>query len=98
VVTLAGPRRFLDLAFAIAEQPDMEIATVVGTSVAAEMTRTLDDLTPLIAAIRSEDQPRRLLGEQVLGHVLGSVDTLGLGFVGTHAGPWAALAAELSNA
>jgi hypothetical protein len=87
---------FWELVFAIAEQPDMEIATVVGTSVAAELARTLDDLQPLIAAIRSEDNDRRVLGEKTLGHVLASVETLDLGFVGTHAGPWAALAAELS--
>jgi hypothetical protein len=88
---------FWELVFAIAEQPDMEIATVVGTSVAAELARTLDDLAPLIAAIRSEDNTRRVLGEQTLGHVLASVETLDLGFVGAHAGPWAALAAELST-
>ena len=88
---------FWELVFAIAEQPNMEIATVVGTSIAAEMSRTLDDLAPLMAAIRAEDRTRQALGEQVLGHVLASVDTLGLGFVGAHAGPWTALAGELSN-
>lgn len=88
---------FWELVFAIAEQPDMEIATVVGTSIAAEMSRTLDDVAPLMAAIRAEDRTRQALGEQVLGHVLASVDILGLGFVGAHAGPWTALAGELSN-
>ena len=88
---------FWDLVFAIAEQPNMEIATVVGTGVAAELARTLGDLAPLIAVIRSDDDARRVLGEQTLGHVLASVETLDLGFVGTDAGPWAALAAELST-
>lgn len=88
---------FWDLVFAIAEQADMEIATIIGTSVAAEMARTLADLAPLIDAVRSDNLTRQTLGEQVLGHVLASVDTLDLGFVGAHAGPWAALAAELSS-
>ena len=88
---------FWELVFAIAEQPDMEIATVVGTGVTAELARTLGDLVPLIAAIRSDDDARRVLGEQTLGHVLASVQTLDLGFVGAQAGPWAALAAELST-
>jgi hypothetical protein len=61
------------------------------------MARTLDDLASLIAAVRAADLTRQALGEQVLGHVLASVDTLDLGFVGPHAGPWAALAAELST-
>jgi len=86
-----------ELVFAIAEQPNMEIAVVVGTGVAAEMARTLGDLARLVAAIRSDDDARRVLGEQILGHVLASVQTLDLGFVGAHAGPWAALAAELST-
>jgi hypothetical protein len=88
---------FWELVFAIAEQSNMEIATVVGTSVAAELARTLGDLAPLIAAIRSDESARQVLGELTLGHVLASVETLDLGFVGAHAGPWAALAAELST-
>ena len=88
---------FWELVFAVAEQAEMEIATVVGTGVAAEMAQTLDDLGPLIAAVRDENPTRQALGEDVLGHVLAAVDTLELGFVGADAGPWAALAAELSS-
>lgn len=92
-----GHTEFWELVFALAQRPDMEIASIVGTGIAAEMARTLDDLAPLVAAIRADDTTRQTLGETILAHVLASVDTLNLGFVGPQAGPWAALAAELSD-
>lgn len=89
---------FWELALALAQRPELQIATIVATSVAAELARTLDDLRPLVAAVRTSDPAQRELGETVLGQVLASVDARGLGFVGADAGPWAALAAELSDA
>jgi hypothetical protein len=90
--------KFWELVLALAARAEIQVATIVGASIAAEMASTLDDLVPLIAAIRASDPVRRNLGETALGQVLASVDARGLSFVGADAGPWTALAAELSDA
>ncbi len=89
---------FWELALALAQRPELQIAMIVATSVAAELARTLDDLRPLVVAVRASDPAQRELGETVLGQVLASVDARGFGFVGADAGPWTVLAAELSDA
>jgi hypothetical protein len=89
---------FWDLVLALVAEPRVpQLASIVGTGIAAEMTRTLDDLAPLVAALRSSDEVTRTRAETVLVNVLASVDALGFGFAGESAGPWAALAAELSG-
>jgi hypothetical protein len=95
----ADHAEFWELVFAIAERPDIpQIATIVGTGVAAEMTGTLDDLAPLATALRVGDAEVRSRAELVLSQVLASADTLGVPFVGAGAGPWASLAAGLDDA
>ena len=95
----ADRAEFWELVLALAARAEIQVATIVGASVAAEMARTLDDLAPLIAAIRASDPAQRNLGETALGQVLASVDARGLGFVGADAGPSnPVLAAESSDA
>jgi len=92
-------REFWELTLAIAANPDIpEIATLAGTTIAASMTSSLDDLGPLIDAVTSGAPETQRLGERVLAHVLAAVQTLGLPLAGDTAGPWAALAARLSGA
>jgi hypothetical protein len=88
---------FWELAFAIAGRPEIpEIATLAGTTIAASMTTTLDDLTPLIEAVTSADPNRQELGERVLAHVLAGVQTIGIPLAGEGAAPWSQLVALLS--
>jgi hypothetical protein len=89
---------FWDLVSRITANADIpEIATLVGTAIAAEMTETLDDLAPLLAQVASDDAVTRDAGERVLMHVLASVQTLDIPLVGPAAGPWAAVAARLTE-
>jgi hypothetical protein len=92
-------REFWGLTLAIAGRPDIAaIATLAGTTIAAEMAETLDDLEPMIDAVASEDPTEQEIGERTLGHVLAAVQAFDLPLVGEEAGPWAALVARVSDA
>jgi hypothetical protein len=91
-------REFWDLTLAIASRRDItEIATLVGTGIAAEMARTVEDVAPVLDAITDTDGTQHGVGERVLAHILASVQTLDQLLVGDAAGPWTALAARLSD-
>lgn len=91
--------QFWEVTMAIAAHPNIpEIATLVGTGIAAEMVRTLDDVAPLLGAVTSAVDSEQKVGERVLAHVLASVQTFGLPIAGDTAGPWAAIVAQLSEA
>jgi len=94
----AEHREFWDVTMAITAESDIpEIATLVGAGIAAEMVRTLVDIAPLLRAVRSGIDSRREVGERVLAHVLASVQASDLPLAGDAAGPWAAIAALLSD-
>ncbi len=91
-------RAFWELTLAIAASPEIpEIATLSGTTIAASMTVSLDDLTLLLDAVTNETAETQRVGERVLAHLLAAVQTLGLPLAGDAAGPWTGLAARLSE-
>jgi hypothetical protein len=60
---------FWELTLAIAARPDItEIATLVGTGIAAEMAETVEDVAPVINAITGADGNQQAVGERVLAY------------------------------
>ncbi|MFB3916145.1 MAG: AAA family ATPase [Terriglobales bacterium] len=84
---------FWDLLFRLcAVEQIPAFGKVVGTTVVADLARTIDDLEPLTKALRSTDQDQRATAETLFRHVVGALTAAaGSAIAGTSAGPWAEL-------
>lgn len=84
---------FWDLLFRIcAVEQIPAFGKVIGTTIIADLARTIEDLEPLTTALRSTDQNQRATAETLFRHVVGALTAAASSAIaGTSAGPWAEL-------
>jgi hypothetical protein len=75
-----------------------QIAALIGPAVVVARAKALDDLDPLLAALRSTSSNDQVAGQQFLRHLVGATLVGNTVVVGDGAGPWCELAADVSSA
>lgn len=96
-------RQFWDLVIRIIQSATIpEIGKLIGPSVAAELSRGLYDLKPMLDVLEKADAPAQNEDEQSLGHLIGALLAGGGGsyeikLLGAGAGPWCELLEYVSR-
>lgn len=77
---LDGTReRFWELVLALFRENDVpDIGKIIGPTVAADLLRAVDDVRPLVEALRADDELSRKAAEQALEHLVGALFASGL--------------------
>ena len=84
-------RAFWDLVFRIIQADNIpEIGKLIGPAVAAELTKTMDDLEPLCTALEASDQGKQEAAEEAFRYLAGALRALlkEENLIGPGAGPW----------
>jgi hypothetical protein len=74
-----------------------QIAALIGPAVVVARAKVLNDLGPLLTALRSASPNDQVAGHQFLRHLVGATLVGNTVVMGAGAGPWCELAADLSS-